>query len=208
VRCVCISGSLSKGYMDKNSDVDYFIITAPGRLWLSRTLLVLFKKIFLFNSRKYFCVNYFIDEDSLEIPEKNLFTATELSYLLPVYNYELYSALIMKNGWCREFYPNKRIVRHTMNIPYGKGRGKRLAEWLLGGWLGERLDTLCLKLTLKRWKKKFGYLPGEEFEINLRSRKNISKHHPQGFQFQVLRRFGEGQKLFEQESGMLLSKTR
>src|SRR5262245_7809961 len=44
VRGVCISGSLSKGYMDSHTDIDYFIITQPGRLWLSRTLLVLFKK--------------------------------------------------------------------------------------------------------------------------------------------------------------------
>src|SRR5690606_20772121 len=67
VRGVFISGSLSKNFMTADSDVDYFIITKPGRLWLARTLLVVFKKIFLLNSRKFFCVNYFIDENHLEI---------------------------------------------------------------------------------------------------------------------------------------------
>ncbi len=61
VRCVCISGSLSKGFIDEQGDIDYFIITRPGRLWIARSLLIGFKKVFLLNSRKYFCVNYFID---------------------------------------------------------------------------------------------------------------------------------------------------
>ena len=43
VRAVCISGSLSKGVMEKDGDVDYFIITEKGRLWICRSLLILFK---------------------------------------------------------------------------------------------------------------------------------------------------------------------
>ena len=46
VEAIGISGSLSKGYFDENSDIDYFIITKPNRLWFCRTLLVLYKKIF------------------------------------------------------------------------------------------------------------------------------------------------------------------
>ena len=49
VQGVMISGSLSKGYADDQSDIDFFIITKPGRLWIARTLLVLYKRIFLFN---------------------------------------------------------------------------------------------------------------------------------------------------------------
>ena len=47
VRAVMVSGSLSKNNSDKTSDLDFFIITKPNRLWISRTLLMLFKKIFL-----------------------------------------------------------------------------------------------------------------------------------------------------------------
>ena len=46
-RAVFISGSLSKHVMAEDGDIDYFIITKPGRLWVTRTFLVLFKKIFL-----------------------------------------------------------------------------------------------------------------------------------------------------------------
>lgn len=70
VRAVLISGSLSKNVITPDGDIDYFIITGRGRLWVTRTLLVLFKKIFLLNSHKYFCINYFIDDTHLEIEEK------------------------------------------------------------------------------------------------------------------------------------------
>src|SRR5688572_17576678 len=35
VRAVMSSGSLSKGYMDEKSDLDFFIVTKPGRLWIA-----------------------------------------------------------------------------------------------------------------------------------------------------------------------------
>ena len=34
VKSVCVSGSLSKGYADENSDIDFFIITSDKRLWI------------------------------------------------------------------------------------------------------------------------------------------------------------------------------
>jgi hypothetical protein len=44
VRAIMLSGSISKGYMGENDDIDYFIVTQPGRLWITRTFLTLFKK--------------------------------------------------------------------------------------------------------------------------------------------------------------------
>jgi hypothetical protein len=205
VRCVCISGSLSKGFMGADSDVDYFIITKPGRLWLARTLLVLFKKVFLLNSKKYFCVNYFLDEQSLSIPDKNIFTATELSFIVPTYNYEVYSRLIMENSWCREFYPNKKITREHANLDFRNGMFKRLLEWILNGRLGERLDSWSFNYTIRHWKKKFTDFDETAFDLNLRSRKNVSKHHPQGFQFKVLRSFEESKRRYEQQFGVSLA---
>ena len=65
VRGISLSGSISKNFMDNQSDIDYFIVTAPERMWVARTLLILYKKTFLLNSRKNFFVNYFISDDSL-----------------------------------------------------------------------------------------------------------------------------------------------
>src|SRR6478736_6051578 len=116
VRAVMASGSLSKEYMDEKSDLDFFIVTKPKRLWIARTLLVIYKRIFLSGSHKFFCVNYFVDEEHLEIEEKNLFTATELATLMPLYGKEHYSRLIEANRWVKNFLPNFK-PRCTEQIP-------------------------------------------------------------------------------------------
>ena len=52
VRGIAVSGSLSKNFADENSDIDFFIIMAPNRLWLGRTILHCFKKLtFLFKKQ-------------------------------------------------------------------------------------------------------------------------------------------------------------
>ncbi|HYD21126.1 MAG TPA: nucleotidyltransferase domain-containing protein, partial [Flavipsychrobacter sp.] len=71
VKGVFVSGSLSKGYADERSDIDFFVVTAQKRLWISRTILHLFKKLtFLVNRQHSFCMNYFIDESRLCVEEK------------------------------------------------------------------------------------------------------------------------------------------
>ncbi|MEP7170869.1 MAG: nucleotidyltransferase domain-containing protein [Bacteroidota bacterium] len=197
VRAVFISGSLSKGYMDKESDIDYFIITAPGRLWLCRTLLVLFKKIFLLNSHKYFCVNYFIDENNLEIPDKNIFTATELVTLIPMINHDLFEKFIRANKWTNNFIPNANSLNTGIKEKEKMFHFKFYLENFFNGSAGNKLDDFCLKTTLKFWKKKFIHFSKEDFKNALRSKKDVSKHHPNKFQEKVLFLYEEKIKRFE-----------
>jgi len=204
VRAVCISGSLSKGTMDKDGDVDYFIITAPRRLWVCRTLLVLYKKIFLLNSRKYFCVNYFIGTNDLHIPDRNLFTATEVSFIRPMHNAALFEAFLEANAWTQQFYPNRNALNRQEIRPEGKSVLKNLLEKMLGGSFGEWLDERFFKMTLRRWKKKFSHVDESQFDLNFRSRKNVSKHHPQGFQWTVRRRLQAAVEEFETAQGIRL----
>jgi hypothetical protein len=207
VRGIYLSGSLSKGYADKKSDADYFIITKPGRLWICRMLLVGFKRIFLFNSHKYFCVNYFIDEEGLEIQDKNIFTATELATLIPTCNTSLYWKLMQANAWLKEFFPNTLFegVSGEETIRGNQTWLKLAGEKILSGKFGDKLDNYCYKITVAKWKKKFKSLSKEELELNLRSKKNVSKHHPQGFQIKVVNVFNEKVKDFEQKFHIKLS---
>jgi hypothetical protein len=196
VRGVYISGSLSKDWADETTDVDYFIITAPQRLWICRTLLILFKKVFLLNSRKYFCLNYFIDTSHLEIEEKNIFTATEISFLKPVINESLYNDFISNNAWIKHYYHHPAADRMNL-VPSKNSTFKKISEWILGGRLGEWMDIWSMRRTLAFWKKKFPEMKTEEFEINFKSDRTISKHHPSGFQKKVLEELDRKIKEFE-----------
>src|SRR3984885_13205831 len=108
VKFVGISGSLSKGYADSDSNFDFFIVTAENRLWICRTFLHLFKKFtFLIGQQHKFCMNYFIDTYDLQIAEKNRFTAIELSSLIPVCGYCTYMQLKTANKWVDCYFPNE-----------------------------------------------------------------------------------------------------
>lgn len=191
VRCVCVSGSLSKHAMSPDSDIDFFVITEPGRLWLARTILIVFKKTFLFNSHKYFCVNYFIDTNHLQIEEKNRFTATETATLLPMYGREYFEAFRQENGWAWAQYPHFP-PRETAGIPvHSKSWMKNILEMLLRGPVGAWLDERFMRLTVGFWKRKFKHLENNDFSVALKSRRYVSKHHPLHFQQKVLQRFEE-----------------
>jgi hypothetical protein len=199
IRGVCVSGSLSKHCMKADSDIDFFMITQPGRLWLARTLLILFKKIFLFNSHQYFCVNYFLDTEHLEIEEKNRFTATETVTLLPVYGGEWYEAFCRENGWARTQFPHFPL-RPIADVPsHRRPFLKRTAEWLLNGRLGAWLDQRAMRTTIGFWQHKFKHLDAARFDVALKSRQYVSKHHPLHFQGKVLEAYERRVKELNEE---------
>jgi hypothetical protein len=192
VRGVMASGSFSKGYMDEHSDLDFFVVTAPGRLWIARMMIVLFKRLFLFNSHKYFCCNYFVDTEHLQIEEKNLFTATELATLIPLYGAASYDRLMAANTWLKDFFPNF-TPGTTEQVPEDRTRSiKALIENLLGGRLGERLANYFRKLTLQRWRRLYAAkYPADDFDIAFKTTVSVSKNHPNHFQRKILERYNQ-----------------
>lgn len=186
VRGVFISGSLSKGTMTEDGDIDFFIVTAPNRLWIARSLLIAYKKIFLLNSRKYFCINYLIDDETLEIQHKNRFTATELITMWPIVNQSLYDDLMIKNEWVKSYYPQYLHSPERISQVVDKGSVQRFFEAILNLKWGNTLDDFLMKLTLSRWRKKFSGMSNFDFDIALKTTKRVSKHHPSNFQKKVL----------------------
>lgn len=196
---VSLSGSLSKDYMDEKKDVDYFIIVRPERLWLARTILILYKRIFLLNSHKFFCLNYFIDDEHLEIEQKNLFTATELFTLIPVTGSKYIQQLIEANEWVKEYFHRfpARDIRSAE--PEYQSFLKKTLEWMLNNRFGNALDKLAMKLTILFWKKKYKDDPKDLFNKSFRLNRHIAKYHPENFQDLILESYWKKIKDFEQE---------
>ncbi len=107
VRGVYLSGSLSNmGMQNASDDIDFFIITKAGRVWLAKLFLIGFKKLFLLNSEKYFCINMLMDERKLKLKKKNLYTAAEAASLLPLTHPEIMAHFLQENSWLSAFLPN------------------------------------------------------------------------------------------------------
>ena len=191
VRAVAVSGSLSKNYADKKADIDFFIITKASRLWIARTILHLFKKFtFLVGKENFFCMNYFVDEEALVIPEKNIYTAVEIVTLLPVAGAFTLNKFFEKNQWTKKWLPCYEYTRNLKASAKGSGL-KRFAEWLFNGGAGEKLDRFLYKWTTRRWQKKEqqGRRNSKGRVMNLVTGKHFSKSNPETFQEKILTRY-------------------
>jgi len=190
VRSIAISGSVSKGVFKEDGDIDYFVITKPNRLWVCRTFLIAYKKLFRLNSKKYFCLNYFVSEESLEIPDHNIYTSTEVAFLAPVFGQKTFDQFIKANHWYKQIHPWKDSIKIDFKLtPNSESKIKSISERALGGKIGEKLDVFFMNLSLKRWKSKFPDFDDDKMELAMRTKRNISKHHPSNFQERVIQQF-------------------
>lgn len=204
VIAILLSGSISKYRMYVDGDLDFFIITKPGRLWIARTLLVIFKKIFLLNSYKYLCLNYFVDSNSLKVEDQNLFNATEIITLIPTYNYSLYQKLLKENHWVNRYYPNFKSRDDCMVVNERVLFMRNFIEFLLNNKMGDRLDDLFMSITDKYRRKKFANLRHNEFEKSFITKKNISTHHPDNHNIATMDKFRKSINDFEENYGVSL----
>ncbi|QNR24404.1 hypothetical protein [Croceimicrobium hydrocarbonivorans] len=143
VRAVNISGSLSKqGLTGEDDDIDYFLVTAENRVWTTKFFLMVFKKIFLLNSKKYFCINLLRDENHLAFKRHNIYIATEAVSVIPLNHPEYLSQLFKENPWLNDYFPNAQIKQSGKDPT----RIKRAVERVLDLFLGSAFEKWCQAL--------------------------------------------------------------
>jgi hypothetical protein len=192
VRGVCISGSLSKRCADEKADIDYFIITRANRLWIARTLLHLFKKLtYLRGHQHRYCMNYFVDEEALEIAEKNMFTAIELHTLMPMCGNGGLDRFFEANSWTGEYLPHYQHRPRLGKEDHGSSRMKRLLEKLLDTKMGDRLDHYFRLVTDRRWQKKAqrGDVNMKGDAMSLQCDHHYCRPNPEVFQQRILHKY-------------------
>jgi hypothetical protein len=153
VKAVYISGSVSKDGAQAGDDIDFFIIAAAERIWISKFFLMLFKKVFLLNSNRYFCVNLIISSDALEIQKKNIYTATEAISVMPIKN-NLYTRAfqIANRQWLHEYFPNHRFVKQPIEIEPNDSKNQHSHSSVL---ILNRLNIMIMRQFEKHAHKKY-----------------------------------------------------
>ena len=176
VRGIFISGDLSKGVAGPTSDIDYVIVTEPGRLWICRALLTLFKKIFLWNQKRYFCLNYYISSDNLFLGEHNYYTATEIAHLKPLFNFKLYLEYMNTNSWIKKYFPNFSPFAFPLQCNYRRQSNlQKVVESIFVDVLANRLDNYLMNVMKKIWLKRYPEYPRTLHESIFRCFPNESR---------------------------------
>lgn len=176
VRGVYLSGSLSKhGITTKEDDLDFFIITKSGRVWATKLLLIAFKKVFLFNNEKYFCINLLMAEDQLELKKHNLYIATEAASLIPLTNPSLLYRFWQTNPFISKQFPN-------LSWPSVHTTKKKLRvleatlDWIMGSSLERRAHAM-FKQHVASQRRESGYYDTSE---------GVSAYFPESVEERVL----------------------
>jgi hypothetical protein len=197
VRGIFVSGDLSKNFTTPKSDVDFFVITEPDRLWVARMLLIMFKKIFLLNRKKYFCLNYFASSDHLTLDEQNIFLATEIAHLKPLYNSTLFAAYFEANNWIRTFFPNFAIEDTALSMTNNRSSFvQRLIEVPFSLFPTGKLDTYLLTAMKRVWAKRYPEYDDETRERIFRCTKGESRAYAGNFEEKILVLYNQKLKQF------------
>ncbi len=108
VRMVAVTGGLAVDSVADHDDIDYFIITAPTRLWLTRFMMVGLVKLAERDDIEL-CPNYIVSERALEFDDKALYVARELAQMVPIVGADRCTDLRRRNSWMFDFLPNATI---------------------------------------------------------------------------------------------------
>ncbi len=108
VRMTALTGALTM-HNEPGRDLDFLVVTAPGRLWLCRGLAMLLTRL----ARRFgdeLCPNYFISLNALVFPNQDLYTAHEIAQMTPLAAprgaAQVYQKLRQLNAWTESFLPN------------------------------------------------------------------------------------------------------
>jgi len=152
VQAVFITGALAAGNAEKEADLDFLVITRRNRVWLTRLLAYLF---FSFLGLKRprgvkeapdrVCLNMFLAEDALVVPEeeRNLFTAHEVALACPLWaRGYLHHRFLGENFWVKNFLPNLELPEVKIPASGPSSFPARMLDffWTAADWVVHRLQ--------------------------------------------------------------------
>jgi hypothetical protein len=141
VRMVAITGELAMDNIAPKSDIDYFVVTERGRVWLCRLLAI---GVVRYGQPlgDVVCPNYLLADSALELHDRNLYTAHEVAQMVPLCGFETYGRFRSLNQWIDDYLPNAsgppryddsgshgRVVRAVSEAVLRTPVGARLEQW-------------------------------------------------------------------------------
>lgn len=190
VRMVAVTGELAMDNVQPASDIDYFIVTKPGRLWLCRLLVIGVVRLAALRNVTV-CPNYLLSEQALTIQERNLYSAHEVAQMAPIAGHAIYRRLRAANGWIDDYLPNASGPPRRFTVQRRLAPLRRLAERALGGRLGERIERWEMQRKIRRLSRIAGDVPEASFSPEW------CKGHVSGHEGRILAAYDDRRRALE-----------
>jgi predicted nucleotidyltransferase len=159
VQMIAVTGGLAMKNARPSSDWDLLIVLKKGHIWVGRTLITIATQII--GKRRYgrkiadrACLNYFITDDALELLTKDVYSASEYSFIFPIFGWEIFKKFQLRNEWIRKIKPNYDIsylpTRHLICDTALSAKIRSIGEIIFGGIF---LENLLKKIETKKIMK-------------------------------------------------------
>jgi len=159
IRMIGLNGSMTRGEIKKESDIDFLVVAKQGRIWTSRFFVTILTH--LTGQRRYgnkiagrICLNRYQTDQFLEIKPHDFYHARTFSSLAPLYDQNLYPKYQRENKWMEEFgfkvSPGVKInpVRGPI-LNFLREIEEAVLSGRLGNWLEKNLRNYQIKRILR-----------------------------------------------------------
>ena len=147
VRMIGATGSLAMERGEGESDWDLLIVLKKDYIFTGRAVVTLF--LHLIGKRRHgektknrACLNYFITDESLEIGTKDLYSAHEYRFLIPLLGWSVYRKFEMTNRWIVRFQPQFFLTEKPSLLLVGENdmmvRLRTFLEMIIGHGIVEK----------------------------------------------------------------------
>lgn len=184
VRMVAVTGALVSDNAEAGADLDYLIVTRPGYLWLTRAIILGIDKVARrLGSRARLCPNFIVSETNLALQERDLFTAQELTRMVPISGLPVYRRMRSQNGWTDEFLPNAQGFPRSYGNGSGPSRLQAASEALLSNPVSRKLERWEMERKIRKFTR------SQTINNETRFSADLCKGHFDGHKEQTMRAF-------------------
>jgi hypothetical protein len=201
VRFVGVTGSLSMESALAEDDIDFLIITARDRLWLTRALVL--AALWVMGVKRaddgrsehpdQVCANIFLQEDDLTISDQNIFIAHEICQMLPLLGPGAYRRFLAANEWVFEYLPQWRPPEANWEDRRPLKILQRLAEITLGGPIRRVLEREFMRRQVER----IGHKHSRGHNVGVKLSPTQLRFHPRDLSQNIVSEFDARRKSLE-----------
>lgn len=198
LRMVAVCGSQAMENGDDDGDVDLFLITEPGRLWLVQSLTMVLRRAGRLLGIDV-CPNYLLSAGALGIEVRSLYAAREAAQAIPLWGRQAHARFLEANPWIHDFLPQQATADSSRPPePRPRHRLTAILERILGGRLGDVADRAVHRALLLYYRLRLRGHGWQRQQIERAYRRDRQVVVTGGYAAAVARRFVErGAEIFD-----------
>lgn len=189
VRMVAVTGALAMDNVEDGDDIDFLVVTEPGRLWMTRGMIVILARLARLRGDTL-CPNYIISSRALRLEQHDPYTAHELAQMTPLHGRHMAERLWSENLWYREYLPNAGWRGGELasdGLPWMLRASKAVGQALLGLPVGDLVERWEQRRKIAKLSR--GAPPGVH-ETHYTA--DVCKGHADGHGQRVMERWATG----------------